>query len=175
MVSIRRPAAAHPAGEGVLQRLGVVGMHDLEQGLHPVAQRAVLELHELVQAGREISDAGDEVPVPEPVIGAARGHLVALFAEAELLAGPRPVDGPGDERGRRLQHLDLQRGPDALDLAVVEAEKTPELPARHDRHGGEGQRPMLEEDLARIAAHLPERRLNHFAALPAARPFAQLP
>ena len=84
------------------------------------------------------------------------------------------LDGAADQGGGGLQHVDLERVPDPLLPAIVEAEEAPDPGAQHDRDGDEALGAVLEEGLAGLAGHLVQRRLHDLAALARQRPFVQL-
>ena len=165
------------AGDARLQigadLLAVFGDHPLEQRIGRSPEFTLVETEDLVQARRVIGATGDHVPVPQTVVGAARRQGVALLADAQLLVHARALDGAGDERRRGLQDVDLEGGPDALGLAVVETEEPPAAGAQHDRHGDERQGALLEEDLAVVSGQFAQGRLHDLAALAPLHPVVE--
>jgi hypothetical protein len=145
-------------------------------GDHPVrsVQAAFRHAQNLVEPRRQIGALLDQVPIPQPVIGAARGQGITLPAAAQLFVRLGSLDGAGNQGGRRLQHLDLQVAPLPFLPAVVEAKKTPDARAQHDRDGDEGLGAVLQECLPGLAGHVLEGRLDDLAAPPGGRPFVQL-
>ena len=100
-----------------------------QQSGHRRAEGAVRQAEDLVEARREIDTIGEDIPIPEAIIGAARGQRVAFLARPQPRVRLGPLHGAGDEAAGRPQHVDLVPAPGALGLAVVEAEKAPVAPA----------------------------------------------
>ena len=70
-----------------LQQRQVVRHHGVEPGLRNRLDRLFVQTQHLQPARREIDRSGFQVPVPKPVIGAARRQGVALFGLAQLPLG----------------------------------------------------------------------------------------
>ena len=146
-------------------------------GNHAVrtVQAAFRHAENLIEPRRQVRALLDQVPVPQPVIGAARGQRIAFLAAAERLVRPGAFDGAGDQGGGRLQHIDFQIAPLPLLPAIVEAEESPDPGAQHDGHGDEGLGAVLQESLPGFPGHLAQGCLDDLAALPGGCPFVQLP
>ena len=135
---------------------------------------ALRQAEDLVEPRREVGAVLGQVPVPQAVVGAARRQGIALAAVAQRLVGRGALDRAADQRGGGLQHVDLERVPDPLLLAIVEPEEAPDAGAQHDGDGDEALGAVLEEGLAGLAGHLVQRRLHDLAALARQRPLVQL-
>ena len=135
---------------------------------------AFRQAEDFVEPRREIGAVLGQVPVPQAVIGAACRQGIALAAVAQRLVGRRALDRAADQGGGGLQHVDLERVPDPLLLAIVEPEEAPDAGAQHDGDGDEALGAVLEEGLAGLAGHLVQRRLHDLAALARQRPVVQL-
>src|SRR5262249_25147005 len=107
--------------------------------MHAIAKSAVPEAEDLMQSGREVGTVVGYVPIPQAVIGATGRQGIALLGQTQSLVSVGALDGAGNKRGRRRQHVNLQRSPDSLDMTVVEAKKAPAAAAHHDRHRNERQ------------------------------------
>ncbi len=174
--SVAREVPRHLAGEPV----AIVRVHPLEPRLRVAAHIFLAQAEHLLPAGREVDAVGGEVPVPEPVVGAALGQGVALLAlpqralgapalgDVEQRAGDRRLPG---ELGARSVHLDLDRGavlPPRAEGVVHALHLAREAPAdvladqRPVRLAGE----LLDGDaaagevLARVAEDLAELRVR---------------
>jgi hypothetical protein len=135
---------------------------------------ALRQPEDLVKPRREIGAVLGQVPVPQAIVGAARGEGVALAAAAQGLVGRRALDRAADQGGGGPQHLDLERVPDPLLLAIVEPEEAPDAGAQHDGNRDEALGAVLEEGLAGLAGYLAQRRLHDLAALARQHPVVQL-
>src|SRR6185437_7833595 len=83
-----RAAHAEAMVEIGAQRCGVGRVEAGEEAGRVAAEPFERNVEDLSEARRVIGPAGLDVPVPEPVVRAARGERVALLAEAQpLLAG----------------------------------------------------------------------------------------
>jgi hypothetical protein len=89
-----------PAGEvGVEmapERRPVVGVDPVQPLARAVADVAPGEAQHRLPARREEHAVGHQVPVPQPVVGAAHREGVALLGVAQLVLGDLPLDGVED-------------------------------------------------------------------------------
>jgi hypothetical protein len=139
-----------------LDAIDVLVVHPTEPFLGTVANLLLVVAEHGFPAGGPVDLVRDQIPVPQPVIGSARGQRVPLFAVAQVLDGPfvrqmrlnarqsdRKVDRFGDvvvrAQAKRLDdagpvassghHDDGKLGPGAMDAKPAQC-----LEAAHARH-----------------------------------------
>src|SRR5262249_38061139 len=123
-----------------------------------------------VRPGHEL---GREIEFPAADMRDALRFDEQALALAQLVVGPRPLDGSRGERGGGLEDVDLEAAPDPLDVAVVEAKEAPQAAAQHDRHREERLGVVYQEEVAVRTSELAEDGLDRLAALAALRPFVE--